>query len=222
MDGDTTVKKGEYSRILHHFNSGDADILIGTQMVVKGHDFENVALVAAMAADLSLNMNDFRSAERTFQLLYQAAGRAGRRKSTGEMIIQTYQPNHYSLEMVEKQDYEGFYEKELSYRKLLEYPPFGSILAILVVSKSEPRVKQASELLKGAALEKAKDDTTIIGPANATVYRVSDRYRRLLYIKSKKMETLMEIKSFVEGFVHYSECFRQVSVYYDLNPMNGY
>lgn len=222
MDGDTTVKKGEYSRILHHFNSGDADILIGTQMVVKGHDFENVALVAAMAADLSLNMNDFRSAERTFQLLYQAAGRAGRRKGTGEMIIQTYQPNHYSLEMVEKQDYEGFYEKELSYRKLLEYPPFGSILAILVVSKSEPRVKQASELLKGAALEKAKDDTTIIGPANATVYRVSDRYRRLLYIKSKKMETLMEIKSFVEGFVHYSECFRQVSVYYDLNPMNGY
>lgn len=222
MDGDTTSKKGEYSKILQQFNAGEADILIGTQMIVKGHDFANVALVAAMAADLSLNMNDFRSAERTFQLLYQAAGRAGRRKDAGKMIIQTYQPEHYSLKMVENQDYVGFYEKEMLYRKILEYPPFGVILAIVVVSKSEQKVTQAAMFLKGAAVEKQTNGVTIIGPANATVYRVSERYRKLLYIKAKQLESVLEIKSFLEGFVHYSEAFRQVSVYYDLNPMNGY
>lgn len=159
MDGDTTGRKGQYERILRTFTSGNADILIGTQMIAKGHDFSNVALVGAVAADMSLYLNDFRSAERTFQLLSQAGGRAGRRKDPGELVIQTYDPTHYSIEMTRQHNYEGFYENELAYRRLLCYPPIGHILAILIVSKDFKKADIAAKLCFGAAKEQAEHMT---------------------------------------------------------------
>lgn len=221
MDGDTTGRKGEYERILHTFHSGNADILIGTQMIAKGHDFSNVALVGAVAADMSLHLNDFRSAERTFQLLSQAGGRAGRRTDPGELVIQTYDPTHYSIEMTRQHNYEGFYENELAYRSLLCYPPIGHILAILIVAKNLERADMAARLCFGAAKEQG-EHMTVIGPANATIFRVKDYFRKVIYIKAQERQELAKIKEFLEGYTRYSQYFHQVNVYYDLDPMNGY
>ena len=221
MDGDTTSKKGAYEQILQQFENQQGDILIGTQMVVKGHDFKNVGLVGAIAADLSLYANDFRSAERTFQLLCQAAGRAGRREEQGEMIIQTYQPKHYSIELAKQQDYQAFYEKELMYRSLLDYPPLGHILAIVLVGNHEKKIEMASKLL-GAAAQEKKGDGSVMGPANAYIYRMNDMYRKLIYIKQKEKTEIVNIKNFLEGYVRYSDYFKGVSVYFDMDPMQGY
>ena len=221
MDRDTTSRKGDYERILHAFEGQRADILIGTQMIVKGHDFSNVALVGAVAADLSLYANDYCSAERTFQLLYQAAGRAGRRSEPGEMIIQTYNPEHYSIEMVKEQNYEGFYEKEILYRTMLKYPPAGFLLVILLVSKDEKRTEQAALLLSEAAKEKLGKEK-VVGPANASIYRISDQFRKVFYLKEESKEKLLDCKNLLEQFSKHSDYLKQVNVYYDLNPMTGY
>lgn len=221
MDGDTVSKKGEYEKILNQFNAGFADILIGTQMVAKGHDFENVSLVGAMAADLSLHMNDFRSAERTFQLLSQAGGRAGRRKKQGEFIIQTYDPKHYSIEMTKDADYQGFYEKEMAYRGLLNYPPLGHVLAIMVSSKYQERPDRTARLLALAVKDKFPQ-IQLIGPVNATIYKLNDRYRKVMYLKSADLEQLIEGKNFLEEYIHFSEQFKYVTVSFDMDPMNGY
>ena len=137
MDADTTRTRESYERILAAFARGDADILVGTQMIVKGHDFPAVTLVGVLAADLSLSMSDYRAGERTFQLLTQAAGRAGRGSRPGEVVIQTYQPDHYSIQYAARQDYEGFYKEELTYRQLLSYPPASHILAVQFYSKKQ-------------------------------------------------------------------------------------
>lgn len=221
MDGDTVSKKGEYEKILNQFNAGFADILIGTQMVAKGHDFENVSLVGAMAADLSLHMNDFRSAERTFQLLSQAGGRAGRRKKQGEFIIQTYDPKHYSIEMTKDADYQGFYEKEMAYRGLLNYSPLGHVLAIMVSSKYQERPDRTARLLALAVKDKFPQ-IQLIGPVNATIYKLNDRYRKVMYLKSADLEQLIEGKNFLEEYIHFSEQFKYVTVSFDMDPMNGY
>ncbi len=221
MDGDTVSKKGEYEKILNQFNAGFADILIGTQMVAKGHDFENVSLVGAMAADLSLHMNDFRSAERTFQLLSQAGGRAGRRKKQGEFIIQTYDPKHYSIVMTKDADYQGFYEKEMAYRGLLNYPPLGHVLAIMVSSKYQERPDRTARLLALAVKDKFPQ-IQLIGPVNATIYKLNDRYRKVMYLKSADLEQLIEGKNFLEEYIHFSEQFKYVTVSFDMDPMNGY
>ena len=137
MDADTTRTKDSYEKILSAFANGEADVLIGTQMIVKGHDFPKVTLVGILAADLSLNASDYRAGERTFQLLTQAVGRAGRGVLPGEAVIQTYQPDHYSIQYAARQDYEGFYKEELTYRQLLSYPPASHILAVQFYSKKQ-------------------------------------------------------------------------------------
>ena len=137
MDGDTTKKKDSYEKILSAFADGEADILLGTQMIVKGHDFPAVTLVGILAADMSLFAGDYRAAERTFQLLTQAAGRAGRGDMPGEVVIQTYQPEHYSIVHASSQDYEGFYEEEILYREIGLYPPAAHMLAVLVTGKEQ-------------------------------------------------------------------------------------
>ncbi len=160
MDGDTTKQKGSFEKILSAFAEGEADVLLGTQMIVKGHDFPNVTLVGVLAADLSLNDSDYRAGEKTFQLLTQAEGRAGRGTLPGEAVVQTYRPEHYSIQQAAKQDYEAFYEEEILYRELLEYPPAGHMLTILVVSKDEKRCK-------GLAVRLAKEAGAyvhVIGP----------------------------------------------------------
>lgn len=221
MDKDTTARKGAYEKIIKSFEKHEADILIGTQMIVKGHDFGNVTLVGALAADLSLYANDYRSAERTFQLLSQAAGRAGRRNVQGKMVIQTYNPGHYSIEMAKEQDYVGFYHKEILYRKMLQYPPVGHLLAILLSSKEEQKTKQAAVLLAGAAKEMGAK-VNVIGPVNAYRFRLNDCFRQVVYIKSNQKEALVQEKDFLEGYINYSEYFKQVNVYFDFDPMAGY
>ena len=198
MDGDTTKQKGSFEKILSAFAEGEADVLLGTQMIVKGHDFPNVTLVGVLAADLSLNDSDYRAGEKTFQLLTQAEGRAGRGTLPGEAIIQTYSPEHYSIQQAAKQDYEAFYEEEILYRELLEYPPAGHMLTILVVSKDEKRCK-------GLAVRLAKEAgacVRVIGPTPAAVSKVKDYYRYMIYLKSLKEEPIRQAKERLEALLN--------------------
>lgn len=198
MDGDTTKQKGRFEKILSAFAEGEADVLLGTQMIVKGHDFPNVTLVGVLAADLSLNDSDYRAGEKTFQLLTQAEGRAGRGTLPGEAIIQTYRPEHYSIQQAAKQDYEAFYEEEILYRELLEYPPAGHMLTILVVSKDEKRCK-------GLAVRLAKEAGAyvhVIGPTPAAVSKVKDYYRYMIYLKSLKEEPIRQAKERLEALLN--------------------
>ena len=198
MDGDTTKQKGSFEKILSAFAEGKADVLLGTQMIVKGHDFPNVTLVGVLAADLSLNDSDYRAGEKTFQLLTQAEGRAGRGTLPGEAIIQTYRPEHYSIQQAAKQDYEAFYEEEILYRELLEYPPAGHMLTILVVSKDEKRCK-------GLAVRLAKEAGAyvhVIGPTPAAVSKVKDYYRYMIYLKSLKEEPIRQAKERLEALLN--------------------
>ena len=198
MDGDTTKQKGSFEKILSAFAEGEADVLLGTQMIVKGHDFPNVTLVGVLAADLSLNDSDYRAGEKTFQLLTQAEGRAGRGTLLGEAIIQTYRPEHYSIQQAAKQDYEAFYEEEILYRELLEYPPAGHMLTILVVSKDEKRCK-------GLAVRLAKEAGAyvhVIGPTPAAVSKVKDYYRYMIYLKSLKEEPIRQAKERLEALLN--------------------
>lgn len=198
MDGDTTRQKGSFEKILSAFAEGEADVLLGTQMIVKGHDFPNVTLVGVLAADLSLNDSDYRAGEKTFQLLTQAEGRAGRGTLPGEAIIQTYRPEHYSIQQAAKQDYEAFYEEEILYRELLEYPPAGHMLTILVVSKDEKRCK-------GLAVRLAKEAEAcvhVIGPTPAAVSKVKDYYRYMIYLKSLKEEPIRQAKERLEALIN--------------------
>lgn len=151
MDMDTTKQKDGHEKILAAFSSGEADILVGTQMIVKGHDFGNVTLVGVLAADLSLYADDYRAGERTFQLLTQAAGRAGRGEKAGEVVIQTYSPEHYSIVAAAKQDYEQFFQEEMTYRALMGYPPASQLMAVLVSCKEEELLETACHYLKAYA-----------------------------------------------------------------------
>ena len=217
MDADTTRKKGSFEEILSAFAKGSADILVGTQMIVKGHDFPKVTLVGILAADLSLHAGDYRAGERTFQLLTQAAGRAGRREKPGEVVIQTYQPEHHSILHAAEQDYKGFYEEEMGYRELLGYPPAAHMMAVLVLSKEEEAGKRLAEKLA----EVAKKHTAVIGPAAASIGKLGDQYRTVLYGKSSNMERLIAAKDELELFLE-TEKPQNEMVQFDFNPMNSY
>ena len=220
MDGDTTKKKDSYEQILSAFNDGGADVLVGTQMIVKGHDFPNVTLMGIMAADLSLAANDYRAGERTFALLTQAAGRAGRAGVPGEVVIQTYQPEHYSVAHAANQDYNGFYEEEILYRTFSSYPPVCKMLMVLVTGKDEERVKQAAEAMAACAKEYASK-STLVGPAPAGIRKINDIYRQIFMIKTKEEETLIDIKDLLEGHLQRKN-EKDISVMFDFNPVNPY
>ncbi len=226
MDTDTTSGKEGHQRILESFAKHEADILVGTQMIVKGHDFKNVTLVGIIAADLSLYASDYRAAERTYQLLAQAAGRAGRGEKPGEVVIQTYHPEHYSIQCAKDNDFEGFYEQEMIFRSMMGYPPASNILAILITSKKEDAAKQGSKMLANAVLEgfakEEKDPIKVIGPTKAILGKVNDTYRYVIHIKANDYGQLKNIKNFLEGFVEYSSMFKLCNVQYDFNPLNGY
>lgn len=232
MDADTTRKKGSFEEILAAFAQGKADILVGTQMIVKGHDFPNVTLVGILAADLSLHAGDYRAGERTFQLLTQAAGRAGRGKRPGEVVIQTYQPEHHSIVYAARQDYEGFYEEEMAYRSLLGYPPAGHMLAALVLSAEEERgaalarwlVKKAGRLaleIQGPQVQKALPGIQIIGPSQAAIAKIGDQYRMIFYIKSNDGNVLIRIRDALERRLGEIHC-RTETVQFDFDPMISY
>lgn len=225
MDTDTTRKKGSYSRILSQFAAHKADILVGTQMIVKGHDFPMVTLVGIIAADLSLHVGDFRASERTFQLLCQAAGRAGRDVLRGEVVIQTYNPDHFSIVTAADGDYEGFYRQEMLYREMMDYPPAAHMLLLLISSKDEKRAEDASGLLGEAVKEmfiNEKIEGQLIGPAAAVLSKVKDYYRRVLYIKHKDYSTLIHIKNYLEGYINYTGQLGDCSFQFDFDPINTY
>lgn len=232
MDADTTRTKGSYEKILSSFANEEADILIGTQMIVKGHDFPNVTLVGILLADQSLNASDYRSAERTFQLLTQAAGRAGRGKYPGDVVIQTYEPEHYSIVHAAHQNYEEFYREEMVYRKLLRYPPAEHLLAIQIISRSEEhaslfahKTRALLEQLTAAVREKNPDRLLFIGPAPAVLEKLRDEYRYVIYVKSPDYDTLIVCKDGVEAAAERAvKASREMDTVFqfDFDPINAF
>ncbi|MBP3702058.1 MAG: primosomal protein N' [Lachnospiraceae bacterium] len=225
MDADTTAKKGGHEAILSAFADHQADILIGTQMIVKGHDFPKVTLVGVLAADLSLHSSSYEASERTFQLLTQAAGRAGRGQLPGQVVIQTYDPEHYSVERAAAQDYEGFYEEEIPYRQMLHYPPVYAMMTILFASKDEQaadRAARAAEALVDRYIVRwrqkgmAKKEPEMIGPCDAPVSKISDIYRKMLYIKHVDRQVLLTIKNGLESLAPWQNERVDVLVQYDI------
>ncbi len=221
MDMDTTRGKNGHQEILEAFSNHQADILIGTQMIVKGHDFPAVTLVAALAADTALNINDFRASERTFQLLTQAAGRAGRGQVSGQVIFQTYQPEHYSIKAAKTHSYEEFYKTEIAYRRLLSYPPISHMLLLQLQSASQAHAVELSERLT-AFIEITDDQILVIGPSDATVAKVNDVYRRLVYLRHNDYQRLILMKDKIEKYLQDSKGFSDVNVWFDFDPMNAF
>ena len=218
MDLDTTRKKGGYESILSAFSNQEADILIGTQMIVKGHDFPDVTLVGVIAADLSLNAEDYRCGERTFQLLCQAVGRCGRGRKAGEAVIQTYHPEHYSIQASAAQDYQTFYEEEMSYRMLLDYPPASHMLAILGSGENEEVLTQAMHYLELYIHRIYREkDLHVIGPAYAAIGKVKDIYRQVIYLKHKEYKTLVRIKDQMEKYMEINSGFRKIYIQFDFS-----
>lgn len=219
MDGDTTRQKGSYERILSAFAEGEADVLLGTQMIVKGHDFPNVTLVGVLAADLSLNENDYRAGERTFQLLTQAVGRAGRGSKPGEAVIQTYRPDHYSIQWAAKQDYNAFYEEEILYREMAQYPPVSHMLAVLVTTENREEgwklIQQLSELAGKA------QGVSVIGPSEASIGKINDCYRFVVYCKASEYANLIRVKDEMEKHLD-APGRRTEKVQFDFDPMDRY
>lgn len=228
MDADTTRKKGSYDAILSAFSNGEADILVGTQMIVKGHDFPNCTLVGVLAADMSLYASDYRAGERTFQLLTQAAGRAGRGELPGNVVIQTYQPENYSIIAASKQDYKAFYEEEIAYRELLMYPPAAHMMAIQILSDNEEKGTAFANRLRAYIETPPTAGTVFIGPAPASIYRISDVFRMVIYVKHLNNDVLIDIKNRAEKYVEIlsngnnKDSVSGISISFDFDPMNGF
>ena len=218
MDRDTTMRKDAGARILKQFAEGKADMLIGTQMIVKGHDYSNVTLVGVILADLSLYANDYRAGERTFDLLTQAAGRAGRGEKEGAVVIQTYQPEHYAIAAAASQDYKAFYEMEMAYRRMLRYPPVYDMLQILLTGESKGKVESYAGILCRDLKEKTKTlqytQTRIIGPGEAAIGKINDEYRYVIYIKAPGLGAITTLRDYIDT----CGC-EGVTISVDMNPM---
>lgn len=224
MDADTTRNKGSYQKILSAFSNGEADVLIGTQMIVKGHDFPKVTLVGVLAADLSLNVGDYRAGERTFQLLTQAVGRAGRGELPGEAVIQTYQPDHYAVMHAASQNYERFYGEEIIYREMVGYPPVSNLLAVQVFARSnEAGAALAENLARTVRRDCGAADAPpvqVMGPAPASIGRINDIFRFVFYVKSPKYGKLIQIKDMLEDGMHRQPLGEDLTVQFDFNPVH--
>ena len=218
MDLDTTRKKEGHAQILSAFANQEADILIGTQMIVKGHDFPHVTLVGILAADLSLNISDYRAGERTFQLLTQAVGRAGRGILPGEAVVQTYQPDHYSIQAAISQDYVRFYEEEIQYRRLLGYPPASNLFAVHGSCMEEELLDTGMEYIR-RFLKKVDNGNhlRIIGPAYEPVSKIADMYRKVLYVKHEDLSQLLKIKEKLERYLEINSGFNKIRILFQLN-----
>ena len=216
MDMDTTRSRESYEQILSAFANQKADILIGTQMIVKGHDFPNVTLVGILAADLSLNVSDYHAAERTFQLLTQAAGRAGRGDAPGNVVIQTYEPEHYAVVCAAAQEYETFYERELMYRRLSGYPPVGDMMSVHCASEDADRLAVAVDYLARFVRQAAsRCGASVIGPSDEAVAKINDVYRKALYVKHEQPKTLTAIKNLVEQYIEMNTGFNGIRINFE-------
>ncbi|HEX8985656.1 MAG TPA: primosomal protein N' [Bryobacteraceae bacterium] len=199
LDRDTVTGKRHYETILDGFREGNYDILVGTQMIAKGHDIPNVTLVGVVSADIGLGMPDFRAAERTFQLLTQVAGRAGRGDLPGIVLVQTINPDHYAVRLAAAQDYKGFYEKELTFRRMMHYPPFSAMANVLVRSEKKDMAMRMSADL-GLLLTPPPEKVRILGPAEAPVPRLKNEYRYQFLVKSASRRVLNGLLQRVRAF----------------------
>lgn len=221
MDVDTTRNKNSHEEIYKAFKNGEGDILIGTQMISKGLDFENVTLVGILAADMSINIPDYRSSERTFQIVTQVAGRAGRGSKEGKVIVQTYNPEHYSLIYAKNYNYEGFYDEEFTTRGLMYYPPFGRILLVNASSKNENSLKNFMKSIKDE-MEKIKDEYSnieMLGPVPCVISKIKDNYRwQILFKGDLSQDFCKKIKD--KLYQLNKNVYNEVKVTIDINPNN--
>ena len=217
LDRDTVRAKRDYEAILAGFREGSYDILVGTQMIAKGHDIPNVTLVGIVNADVGLGLPDFRAAERTFQLLTQAAGRAGRGATPGIVLIQTLNPDHYAICCAAAQSYEMFYPKEIEFRRLMWYPPFGALANVVVrSSKEEEALVRSGEL--GRILNPPPEGIKILGPAPAAVVRIKTEYRYQMLVKASSRKRLGEVMKELRRFAA-SQRWNPASLLIDVDPM---
>ncbi|MBQ7506791.1 MAG: primosomal protein N' [Lachnospiraceae bacterium] len=222
MDTDTTRGKEGHERILGAFSRHEADILIGTQMIVKGHDFPTVTLVGILAADMSLYAPDFHAGERTFQLLTQAAGRAGRGEAPGRVLIQTYQPEHYSIRCAAAQDYQSFYEEEIAFRRLMRYPPVWHFLQILSACTKEEEAERGAGIVASLVREAVGEEAFVTGPVDAVPVKRMDLFRKVVFIKSPSYDMLVKAKDHTESCFSSREELSHILIRFDFDPMNGF
>jgi primosomal protein N' (replication factor Y) len=223
MDRDTTSKRGSHAELIRRWERGDIDILIGTQMITKGHDVSGVTLVGALLADMSLNLPDFRSAERTFQLLSQVAGRSGRGEDPGRVIIQTYGPEHYAIQPLITHDYKNFFAKEIEFRRALGFPPFGKLVNLRLDGPHRENVEAKAKALasKIRAIQsrnpKYREHIEILGPAPSPIEKLRNRYRWQLLLKGNQIGPLIALANVAcETFTR----VRNVRMHVDVDPYN--
>jgi primosomal protein N' (replication factor Y) len=219
MDSDALKRKEDYRRILGDFRAGKIDILVGTQMIAKGLHFPNVTLVGIIYADLALHQPDFRAGERTFQLLTQVAGRAGRGDIEGEVFVQAFTPFHPAIQFARRHDFEGFYEQEIEFREQLKYPPFGRIALLTLKGRNEEKVRFSADYLK-LELEKAVGDIkdlVIAGPAPAPLLRAETYYRYQIMLRAQRMAALSQRLALLTRSLSLPE---DVSLAVDIDPVD--
>ena len=216
MDQDTTSKKGSYQRIIDDFSAHKYDILLGTQMISKGLDFSLVTLVGIINADTSLNIPDFRANEKTFSLLYQTSGRAGRGNAPGEVLIQTFNPDNYVINCVKENNYDKFYLNEMNFRKKLKYPPYYYLVSLKVIGKDYNKTIESSKKVK-TYLDKSLEEVIILGPTTAQVFKFNNEYRMQIIIKYKKCDNLKNILKELDNLFIMN---KDVRLEIDFNPIN--
>jgi primosomal protein N' (replication factor Y) len=192
MDRDTVRRRGAHESLLRRFEAHEIDILVGTQMIAKGHDFPNVTLVGVLSADQSLGLPDFRAAERTFQLLTQVAGRAGRGERPGRVLIQAFDPAHPLLRQAARQEFEAFYEREIEYRRALRYPPLTAMVQLLVVDSERGRAAEWADLLAESLRDAGGGRLLLVGPGPAPIERLKGRHRQQILVRSAGRRRLVE------------------------------
>jgi primosomal protein N' (replication factor Y) len=219
LDRDTVRTKREYQQVLGAFAKGEIDVLVGTQMVAKGHDFQRVTLVGVVAADLALGLPDFRAAERTFQLLTQVAGRAGRGELSGEVLVETYYPEHYAIQYAARQDYAAFYEKEAHFRRMLHYPPFTALASVIVRDRKVENAIRWSRALAGYFAPFENHGVKILGPAAAPLARLRRDFRFQFVLKSPQRVALARALAGALDFCAAKE-IPEGAVIVDVDPTN--
>ncbi len=193
MDVDTTRRKGAHEKLLSAFEKGEGDILLGTQMIAKGLDFPNITLVGVLAADTMLHIPDFRSSEKTFQLLTQVSGRAGRHEKPGEVVVQSYTPDHFSIQLVKEHDFHSFFQREMYFRKQSEYPPYYFVALVNVSATELTKVVSNTEKIARFLRESLSEETVVHGPTTSAIPRIKDRYRYQCMIKYKNEPKLTHV-----------------------------
>lgn len=218
MDVDTTSRKGAHEKLLNDFGSGKGDILLGTQMIAKGLDFPNITLVGVLNADTMLNLPDFRASERTYQLLTQVAGRAGRHEKEGQVLIQTYNPDHYAIKDVQENDYTAFFQKEMNYRKIGKYPPYFFLINFTIAHKEMKKVMEASKHIHKILLQHLTDKALVLGPSPAALSRINNEYRFQILVKYKREPALHEALKYLDVYYHDQYLKEKLSLKIDIAP----